>query len=186
MGCKSMAELLIKATDATNPDAIKDLRGCYKKSDVVVVKPDGWKWGKEELNKEKFYILRVPDKAVEELQFLTEPDEVDIGTRYIAEAPKLDVMAESHDSEKAAISACENMALTVTTILEKYGLDVPYNLYTWQKDIKHPIARRKVKLDIEQIEKDLQSGIVELTSNKVSFVDKAEGTKLSLSEIASK
>lgn len=36
-----MAELLIKAVDATHPDAEKDARGCYKRGDIFAVYPDG-------------------------------------------------------------------------------------------------------------------------------------------------
>ena len=54
-----MAELLIKAVDATHIDPRKDLAGCYKRGDVVVVKPDGHVWGKEE-GLPKFVIVKIP------------------------------------------------------------------------------------------------------------------------------
>ncbi len=180
-----MAELLIKASDTTNPNPVKDLRGCYKKGDVVVRKPNGWKWGKEELNKEKFYILRVSDKTVEETQHLTQPDEITIGTRYIAEASEIDVRVDATD-EASATKACQEQAAVVLTRLQQYGLTPTYNITTRTEEIRHTIARRKVKIDIEAIEKDLQSGIVELTSDKVGLIDKIEGTKITLSEIAAK
>lgn len=47
-GAGNVADLLIKAVDATNADPTKDRRGCYKRGDVVAVKPTGWQWGKEE------------------------------------------------------------------------------------------------------------------------------------------
>ena len=43
-----MAEFLIKAVNATNPDPTKDERGCYKRGDIVDVRPDGFAWGLEE------------------------------------------------------------------------------------------------------------------------------------------
>lgn len=43
-----MAELLIKVISAVNPDPIKDQRGCYKRGDIVDVRPDNFEWGKEE------------------------------------------------------------------------------------------------------------------------------------------
>ena len=109
-----MAELLIKAQDAIHPDPIKDLRGCYKKGDVGVIMPDGWRWGKEELNKDKFYILKVPDKTPEELEFLTEADEIVVGTRYIAEVPELGISISGPD-ETGVAAACENMACLLYT-----------------------------------------------------------------------
>lgn len=51
-------ELLVKACDTVHQNEVKDLRGCYKKGYVVVVKPTGHKWGKEGLNRNKFYIIR--------------------------------------------------------------------------------------------------------------------------------
>lgn len=39
-----MAEFLINAIDVFNEDPVKDKTGCYKRGDVVVVMPDGWKW----------------------------------------------------------------------------------------------------------------------------------------------
>jgi len=36
-----MAEFLIKATNATHADPVKDRRGCYKRGDIVQVFPDG-------------------------------------------------------------------------------------------------------------------------------------------------
>ena len=35
-----MAELLIKAIDASNPNPDKDKRGCYKRGMVVEIRPD--------------------------------------------------------------------------------------------------------------------------------------------------
>lgn len=67
-----MAELLIKAVDAFNPDPTKDRRGCYKKGDVVCVRPDGWEWGKEERTK-RFSILRIPCSDYREFSYLANP-----------------------------------------------------------------------------------------------------------------
>lgn len=54
-----MAEILIKATDATHPDPAKDRRGCYKRGMPVVVMPDGHPWGAEE-RLPTFALLKVP------------------------------------------------------------------------------------------------------------------------------
>lgn len=45
--------------------AEKDRRGCYKTGDPVVVKPDGWGWGREECPP-KFIVLKVPELSVED------------------------------------------------------------------------------------------------------------------------
>lgn len=69
-----MAELLIKATDATHPDPQTDRSGCYKRGDVVAVMPDGHSWGPEELNREKFYLIRLPGVSPEALEKYLEPE----------------------------------------------------------------------------------------------------------------
>ncbi len=62
-----MAELLVKAIDATHPDPVKDKQGCYKRGDVVVAMPDGHKWGKEE-RLPKFVIVKIPDLSIASAQ----------------------------------------------------------------------------------------------------------------------
>ncbi|HTG44144.1 MAG TPA: hypothetical protein VK633_06395 [Verrucomicrobiae bacterium] len=54
-----MAELLVKAVDATNPDPMKDARGCYKRGMPVVVFDDGHEWGDQE-NLPTFALLKFP------------------------------------------------------------------------------------------------------------------------------
>lgn len=58
-----MAELLVKASDATNPDPAKDQRGCYKRGDVVCVRPDGHEWGRLE-GLPRFVVVKVPGVSV--------------------------------------------------------------------------------------------------------------------------
>jgi len=65
-----MAEFLVKAVDSTNRDPIKDQRGCYKRGDVVVVMPDGHKWGKEE-GLPKFAIIKIPGLSVKDAKEYT-------------------------------------------------------------------------------------------------------------------
>lgn len=62
-----MAEILVKAVDATNPDPVKDAAGCYKRGDPVVIMPDGHPWGREE-GLPKFWIVKVPGATVAQLQ----------------------------------------------------------------------------------------------------------------------
>lgn len=53
-----MAELLIKARNATHPNPDKD-RMCYKRGDIVDVRPDGFLWGREECLP-RFVIIKIP------------------------------------------------------------------------------------------------------------------------------
>lgn len=67
-----MAEFLIKAISATHPDPLKDARGCYKRGDIVDVRPDGFKWGKEE-RLPKFVIVKIPGLDAEKVKKYMQP-----------------------------------------------------------------------------------------------------------------
>lgn len=59
-----MAELLIKAIDATHSDPTKDA-ACYKRGDIVLVRPDGMTWGNKEVippaDGGKFVVVKITD-----------------------------------------------------------------------------------------------------------------------------
>lgn len=54
-----MAEILIKAVNATHADPTKDQRGCYKRGFPVLVMPDGHPWGIQE-RLPKFVVFKFP------------------------------------------------------------------------------------------------------------------------------
>lgn len=54
-----MAELLIKAIDATNPNPEKDIRGCYKRGMIVEIRPDNCGYGSSE-GLPLFYKIKIP------------------------------------------------------------------------------------------------------------------------------
>jgi hypothetical protein len=54
-----MAELLVKAVDASHTDITKDKRGCYKAGMVVEIRPDGSVYGTSE-GLPNFYIIKIP------------------------------------------------------------------------------------------------------------------------------
>ncbi len=68
-----MAELLISAADNFHHDPAVDAR-LIKKGDLVTAMPDGHQWGREELNPDKFLIVRVPDLPLAEARSLCVPD----------------------------------------------------------------------------------------------------------------
>jgi hypothetical protein len=83
-----MAEALVKAISATHADPVKDLRGCYKAGDIVVVMPDGHVWGGSE-GLPLFWIVKVPGATVAQLEgylvsvTTTDPPELGGATRVI-------------------------------------------------------------------------------------------------------
>jgi hypothetical protein len=60
-----VAEILVKAVDATHSNPTKDTRGCYKRGDVIGVAPDGWAWGALETlppaQGGKFVVIKITD-----------------------------------------------------------------------------------------------------------------------------
>ena len=62
-----MAELLVNLRSVTHWNVEKQKRGCYTPGDVVVVMPDGHTWGSEELNTEKFAIVKIPGVTPQEV-----------------------------------------------------------------------------------------------------------------------
>lgn len=60
-----MAELLIKAAEPWNNDDPKAPASRTRKGDIIVVKPDGWKWGREECPP-RFIVLKVPEVKYED------------------------------------------------------------------------------------------------------------------------
>lgn len=72
-----MARFLVKAVSAAHVDPVKDARGCYKRGDIVVIRPDGHVWGREE-TLPMFYQVDVSGLTVEAAtlyaQAHTEPD----------------------------------------------------------------------------------------------------------------
>lgn len=67
-----MAELLIRVVDKTNVDPYLDAK-CLKRGDVVDVRPDGWVWGREEMTRPEWRVLRLPGLAAVDLSaFLAE------------------------------------------------------------------------------------------------------------------
>lgn len=71
-----MAELLIKAIDATHPDPEIDKAGCYKAGDVVVVMEDGHEWGRKE-GLPNFVVLKIPGADPERIRDLVNPQKED-------------------------------------------------------------------------------------------------------------
>ncbi len=59
-----MAEILVKLSD--NDPSGKN-PGAYRPGMPVVVKPDGWRWGREE-GPPKFFIVKIPGVPVEEVE----------------------------------------------------------------------------------------------------------------------
>ena len=170
------AELLVKACDSVHQDEVKDLQGCYKKGYVVVVKPSGWKWGKEELNKEKFYIVRVKDVNPKDLQYLTQDHEINLGTSYSAVSEKLGVFVVGPEKSTAR-SECLKRCKLVAQELSHFGITVneaDFNIKVEERSEAYTIARRRYRIDVSGIEDNLKKEIVEISVKDLKIVDQRQ------------
>lgn len=74
-----MAEFLVKARDAVHSDSTKDVRGSYKRGDIVVVMPDGHRWGVLE-GLPNFVVVKIVGLDHERAQqFIESESELDSG-----------------------------------------------------------------------------------------------------------
>lgn len=72
-----MAELLVRKVDKINSNDFYLNTKCFKAGDVIAVQPDGWLWGKDELNSPNHVIVKLPKVSVSEASFLLTP-EIDV------------------------------------------------------------------------------------------------------------
>jgi len=62
-----MAELLIKNVDAWGDDKSRSMKG-----DIIVVRPDGWVWGKEECPP-RFVVVKLKGVKVDDVKHYEQP-----------------------------------------------------------------------------------------------------------------
>lgn len=55
-----MAEFLVRVVDKINSDPYLDAK-CLKRGDAVVIRPDGWAWGADELANPAWRIVQAPN-----------------------------------------------------------------------------------------------------------------------------
>lgn len=72
-----MAELLIRVVDKIHDDFYRNTK-MTKRGDVIAAKPDGWPWGKDELNDPRWRIVCLPGISLAQAEsFLAEEPEKD-------------------------------------------------------------------------------------------------------------
>jgi hypothetical protein len=69
-----MAELYLRVVDKVNATSAQLDAQCMKRGDVVVICPDGWNWGIEELKSPNHRIIKMPGVPVEKLDYLLAPE----------------------------------------------------------------------------------------------------------------
>ena len=68
-----MAELLVRVVDKVNDDPYLDCH-CTKRGDVIVIAPDGWSWGREELTNPHWRIVKAPNISVDDASAFLGPE----------------------------------------------------------------------------------------------------------------
>lgn len=68
-----MAELLVRVVDKVNEDFYLNCQ-CTKRGDVIVVQPDGWGWGLEELKNPDWRIIVMPELSLAEAEAMLAPE----------------------------------------------------------------------------------------------------------------
>ena len=84
-----MCEILRKAVDATHPDPIIDLAGCYKAGDPVVICEDGFAWGAGELDTNVFTIEKFVGVPVADMQYLLDANQKSLANTAALKIPAL-------------------------------------------------------------------------------------------------
>lgn len=99
-----MAELLLRVVDKSNPDdPYKDVK-LTKRGDVIVVMPDGWAWGAEELSNPQWRILKWPALSMSAASAFLSP-EIDTAPQPVGDNPMLQRRGFSFDLDAAIIPA---------------------------------------------------------------------------------
>jgi len=90
-----MAEFLIKAVSTIHADVTKSQRGCYKRGDIVDLRPDGFEWGRLEGLAPKdggqFVVVKVVGVTVDQVRTFAENKLGILATLIIPETSGTDV-----------------------------------------------------------------------------------------------
>lgn len=76
-----MAELLVKAVDATMTNRVSDRQQSYKTGDVVSVEDDGFAWGSKE-GPPKFQVVKFPGQPKADFIYLLDLDPGTLADAY--------------------------------------------------------------------------------------------------------
>lgn len=116
-----MAEMLVFAVNRTHPNPVKDRRGCYKRGDIVVVKPNGWGWGTEETKAPKdggvFVIIKIPGVSVASIEKYTASDSIQDGFEPNGQSPNI-----IHRTRRLFRAVIDELPSNVVTQLRDTGV----------------------------------------------------------------
>ena len=116
-----MCELLVKAVDATHPDITIDSQSCYKRGDVVSIQPDGYTWGKAELDTNMFIIVKKPGVPVSTMMYLLNDSKHPIKNTAALKIPVLRKVIQNKE-RKTKTRNRYKIDLTTEQILDKERL----------------------------------------------------------------
>lgn len=128
-----MAEILLRVVDKTNEDKALDAL-CSKRGDVIVVKPDGWPWGTEELKSDVWRVVKLPGVDPETLVDLAMPQFAQVGKELVI---------VRYRAKRLAIDKLESVLLTKLDE-QKVG-DSKAVVELTSKEASDMVAQREIK-----------------------------------------
>ena len=113
------AELLVKAQEPWNNDIdtskmtkeeLQSFNARSRKGDIIVVKPDGWKWGREECPP-RFVVVKLKGVKVEDVKHYEEPiyDEKDVENTTLLKVRKYAIDTSTVNDCMAQIGGIKEM-----------------------------------------------------------------------------
>lgn len=135
-----MAEILLRVVDKTNEDKALDAQ-CSKRGDVIVVKPDGWPWGTEELKSDFWRVVKLPGVDPDALTDLAMPQFAQVGEERVI---------VRYRAKSLAIDKLEPVLLTKLDE-QKVG-DAKAVVELTSKEASDLIAQREIKVDNRVVE----------------------------------
>ena len=117
-------ELLVLAAGRTHADPEKDRRGCHKKGDIIVVKPDGHEWGAHEALPD-FVIVRCAGVDHQQYVARTEPWRWDLSFTVVSSVLSQDRHRIRAENTTRSPSGGASLTLArVQAFLERWGASV--------------------------------------------------------------
>jgi len=132
-----MAEILIQARghwqddwdqakkNSLNDGELKSHNSRIQLGDIVVIKPDGWVWGKEE-NLPRYIVIKAPGVAVEDISHLTESlmdtTDPDPEKHFVKNKRKYQIpngWLNTHLDQDVVVLSGAEIALVMDNIVEK-------------------------------------------------------------------
>lgn len=171
-----MAELLVRAKkhwmDDLTAEQVDKLPIDEKESynarcqigDIIVVKPDGWEWGREECLP-TFLVIKLPGVNVSDVEHLTQPLNGDVEKDFSRRINK-----EEWDKEGAKSEIFLNKVLTTTPVAVSSDEKSYLVIGRWMQTIILKVRKYRMPEITAKSYTQIGSSVVDLSSSKNEFI----------------